>query len=81
MQGRLDEAERLFHHVLAYANDVGLFAEEIDPVSGEQLGNFPQGFTHIAIINSALRLTAAKAGRKPRVEEIVEDQSTVPTTE
>lgn len=62
MQGRLDEAERLFTHVLSYANDVGLFAEEIDPVSGEQLGNFPQGFTHIALINTAVGLTAAKAG-------------------
>jgi GH15 family glucan-1,4-alpha-glucosidase len=74
MQGRLHEAERLFHHVLFYANDVGLFAEEIEPVSGEQLGNFPQGFTHIALINSAVRLTAAQEGREPRTEALLEEK-------
>ena len=67
MQGRLSEAERVFHHVLSHANDVGLFAEEIEPVSGEQLGNFPQGFTHIALINAAVRLAAALQGRVPVV--------------
>ena len=62
--GRLREAEELFEHVLSFQNDVGLFSEEIDPDSGEQLGNFPQAFTHISLINSAARLEAAREGRK-----------------
>ena len=81
MQGRLDEAERVFGHVLSYANDLGLFAEELEPATGEQLGNFPQGFTHIALVNSALRLAAAQVGRKPRIETVVEATSAVSTTE
>ena len=54
--GRREEAQALFERLLGRANDVGLFAEEIDPASGEQRGNFPQGFTHMALINHALRL-------------------------
>ncbi len=57
--GRLDEARELFQHVLSYQSPLQLFAEEIDPVSGEQLGNFPQALTHVALINAAVRLSAA----------------------
>ncbi len=53
--GRLDEARYAFDKMLTYANHVGLFAEEIGP-SGEQLGNFPQAFTHLALILAALTL-------------------------
>jgi GH15 family glucan-1,4-alpha-glucosidase len=60
MQGRIDEAERLFEALLATGNDVGLFAEQYDPDSGELLGNFPQAFTHMALINSAHQLACAR---------------------
>jgi pentatricopeptide repeat protein len=53
--GRLEEARLVFEKMLTYANHVGLFAEEIG-VTGEQLGNFPQAFTHLALINAAINL-------------------------
>ena len=62
MSNRAEEAEDLFTRMLAYGNDLGLFAEEIDPESGALRGNFPQAFTHMGIINNAVRL-AANAGR------------------
>jgi GH15 family glucan-1,4-alpha-glucosidase len=55
--GRLDEARLTFEKMLTYANHLGLFAEEIGS-SGEQLGNFPQAFTHLALIESAITLDA-----------------------
>ncbi|ACZ40622.1 glycoside hydrolase family 15 protein [Sphaerobacter thermophilus] len=54
--GRLDEAHERFQRLLARANPLGLLAEEVDPVSGEQLGNFPQAFSHIGLINAAVTL-------------------------
>jgi GH15 family glucan-1,4-alpha-glucosidase len=54
--GNVSEARRAFEAALGYANDVDLFAEEIDPDSGDPLGNFPQGFTHLGLINAALAL-------------------------
>jgi GH15 family glucan-1,4-alpha-glucosidase len=53
--GRLDEARYAFAKMLTYANHVGLFAEEIGP-TGEQLGNFPQAFTHLALVEAAMAL-------------------------
>jgi pentatricopeptide repeat protein len=55
--GRLEDARLTFEKMLTYANHVGLFAEEIGP-SGEQLGNFPRAFTHLALIDSAITLNA-----------------------
>ncbi|SRR6266540_2747463 len=54
--GKAAEAREVFEAALGYANDVDLFAEEIDPDTGEALGNFPQAFTHLGIINAALAL-------------------------
>jgi GH15 family glucan-1,4-alpha-glucosidase len=56
--GRVGEASRVFERLLGYANDVGLFAEEIDTATGAALGNFPQAFTHIGLINAALAISA-----------------------
>ncbi|WP_374007387.1 glycoside hydrolase family 15 protein [Leifsonia sp. LS-T14] len=63
--GRLEEAEYAFEKMLTYGNHLGLYAEEIDP-SGLQLGNFPQAFTHLALIRAAIDLDAALAGRRAR---------------
>ncbi len=54
--GRYDEARALFERLLGLCNDVGLLAEEYDPVARRQLGNFPQAFSHLALINAALNL-------------------------
>jgi GH15 family glucan-1,4-alpha-glucosidase len=54
--GTLTDSEHAFRQATAYANDLGLFAEEIDPKSGDALGNFPQAFTHVGLINAALSL-------------------------
>ncbi|GCB04707.1 glycoside hydrolase family 15 protein [Ralstonia sp. SET104] len=59
MQGRQDEARALFAKLLMLRNDVGLLAEEYDPHVRRLVGNFPQAFSHIALVNSALALSAA----------------------
>ncbi|MEW1827297.1 glycoside hydrolase family 15 protein [Streptomyces sp. NPDC088196] len=56
MTGRRKEARVLFERLVGLANDVGLLAEEYDPVAGRQLGNFPQAFSHIGLVNTALTL-------------------------
>ncbi|MEV6174778.1 glycoside hydrolase family 15 protein [Streptomyces sp. NPDC051954] len=56
MAGRTQEARELFERLVGLANDVGLLAEEYDPVAGRQLGNFPQAFSHIGLVNTALAL-------------------------
>ncbi|WP_439815811.1 glycoside hydrolase family 15 protein [Zavarzinia sp. CC-PAN008] len=59
LQGRRDEAKALFERLLGLANDVGLLAEEYDPADRRQLGNFPQAFSHLALVDTARRLTEA----------------------
>ena len=60
LQDRHQEAREMFERLLSLANDVGLLAEEYDPVGHRQLGNFPQAFSHLALINSALNLDTHK---------------------
>src|SRR5207302_8698330 len=67
--GRLDEADALLERLLGLANDVGLFAEEADTVTGEALGNFPQAFTHMALVTSCAHLSAARRGLLPPPDE------------
>ncbi|MBV8184280.1 MAG: glycoside hydrolase family 15 protein, partial [Hyphomicrobiales bacterium] len=54
--GRIDEAKALFDRLVSLCNDVGLLAEEYDPRAKRMLGNFPQAFSHVALVNTALRL-------------------------
>ncbi|WP_231633198.1 glycoside hydrolase family 15 protein, partial [Streptomyces clavuligerus] len=56
MTGRSEEARDLFERLLTLRNDVGLLAEEYDTTAGRQLGNFPQAFSHIALVTTALAL-------------------------
>jgi GH15 family glucan-1,4-alpha-glucosidase len=67
LQGRGKDARQLFDRLLALRNDLGLLSEEYDPHAGRMLGNFPQAFTHLALINSAFNLT--------RFEKPVEQRS------
>lgn len=55
--GRVEEAQQLFEHLLSLRNDVGLLAEEFDPHDKRQLGNFPQAFSHVGLINTAFNLS------------------------
>jgi GH15 family glucan-1,4-alpha-glucosidase len=70
MLGRRDDALKLFHRLLSLCNDVGLLSEEYDPASGELLGNFPQAFSHVALVNSAFNLTRVSKPAEQRAEQI-----------
>ena len=58
--GQTDRARTVFERAAAFVNDVGLLAEEVDPVSGELLGNFPQAFSHIGLVNAAWAISEAE---------------------
>jgi GH15 family glucan-1,4-alpha-glucosidase len=63
LQGRIDEARSLFERLLSLRNDVGLLAEEYDAKEQRQLGNFPQAFSHLALVNSAHNLSSSSETR------------------
>jgi GH15 family glucan-1,4-alpha-glucosidase len=69
MQGRAAEAKALFKRLEKLSNDVGLFAEEYDPVAKTMLGNFPQAFSHVALINSALGLMMQEQNRAKKTRK------------
>jgi GH15 family glucan-1,4-alpha-glucosidase len=70
LQNRWDDARRLFDRLCALRNDVGLLSEEYDPRAGRLVGNFPQAFTHIALLNSALNLAQTAQRAEQRSEGI-----------
>ena len=73
-QGRIGDAERLFRRLVALRNEVGLLSEQYDPQARRLVGNFPQAFSHLALINSAYNLTRA---RKP-IEQRARDEHAPP---
>ena len=68
VQGRYAKARQLFDRLLSHCNDVGLLSEEFDPVTGRMLGNFPQAYSQVGLINCALNLTRSKSPVDERAE-------------
>ncbi|HEY6981751.1 glycoside hydrolase family 15 protein [Reyranella sp.] len=68
LQGRYRDARRLFERLLARCNDVGLLAEEFDPRARRMLGNFPQAYSHVGLINSALNLARSEGPAEERAQ-------------
>jgi len=68
MMGRYDEARAIFERLLSLCNDVGLMSEEYDPRGKRQLGNFPQAFTHVFLINTAHNLSRAQGPAQERAK-------------
>jgi GH15 family glucan-1,4-alpha-glucosidase len=65
LAGEIDRATETVERAVAFANDVGLFSEEVDAATGELLGNFPQAFSHIGLVNAAWAITEARAALSP----------------
>jgi GH15 family glucan-1,4-alpha-glucosidase len=68
LQGRYADARRLFDRLLSRCNDIGLLAEEFDPSTGRMLGNFPQAYSHVGLINCALNLSRQMGPAEERAE-------------
>jgi GH15 family glucan-1,4-alpha-glucosidase len=66
LTGQFERARELFERLCRCANDLGLLSEEVDPRTGELLGNFPQAFSHIGLINSAIQLARTTKGTARR---------------
>ena len=71
LQGRYEDAQRLFNRLLSRCNDVGLLAEEFDPLNGRMLGNFPQAYSHVGLINCALNLSREIGSTEQRATSAV----------
>ena len=68
--GRLDDARALFDRLLGLRNDLGLLAEEYDPVRCRLLGNFPQAFSHVGVVNTAYNLSKAAGPAQQRADKV-----------
>jgi GH15 family glucan-1,4-alpha-glucosidase len=66
LAGRYDDARKLFERLLAVRNDLGLLSEEYDPRTKRLLGNFPQAFSHVSLVNTALNLTRHRGPAQER---------------
>jgi GH15 family glucan-1,4-alpha-glucosidase len=75
LMGRKDEARELFDRVLSVRNDVGLLSEEYDPVRKRLLGNFPQAFSHVGVINTARNLGRAAGPAELRSQQASHERS------
>ena len=65
MSGQVARARAVFERAIAFVNDVGLLAEEVDHATGEMLGNFPQAFSHIGLVNAAWAISEAERPPRP----------------
>ena len=74
LQGRREEAREIFERLLSLRNDVGLLSEEYEPVTKRFLGNFPQAFSHIALINTAMNLAEGTKPVEQRAERVAAEQ-------
>jgi GH15 family glucan-1,4-alpha-glucosidase len=77
LTGRLDDARRLFERLLSLRNDVGLLSEQYDPAARRLVGNFPQAFSHIALVNSAHNLAGARKPAEQRSSQPVSQAAPV----
>ncbi len=73
--GELARARRLCEKLLSHASSLGLYGEELDPGSGRHLGNFPQAFTHLALINAVMHVIRAERGEVPRRSDTLSPQT------
>jgi alpha,alpha-trehalase len=73
LAGELEQAKATFERAVAAINDVGLLAEEVDVATGEMIGNFPQAFSHIGLINAAWAITQAEGGQRAGQQGAVDD--------
>ncbi len=69
LQGRADDARALFEKLLGLVNDVGLLSEQYDCANGCMLGNFPQAFSHLALVNSAYNLSERQGPAEERLSQ------------
>jgi GH15 family glucan-1,4-alpha-glucosidase len=74
MLGRLDDARHMFERLMSLRNDVGLMSEQYDPASARLAGNFPQAFSHVALVNSAFNLSRARKPAEQRAESAPAEQ-------
>jgi GH15 family glucan-1,4-alpha-glucosidase len=80
MLGRRDDAVALFERLLALRNDLGLLSEQYEPISRRLVGNFPQAFSHLALVNSASNLSQSRKPAEQRSDARVDDKKKLPAT-